>query len=118
MGRRLLCPLACAVVTALVLNHHIAAAAPPRYVAEWTDGTFTTADEVQDWGRGDGQPAMAGRSLFDPTNPVRAIRDTKLIRLESPASWVEFHGGDRLPGRVIAFVPADAATGIPAHLLV
>ena len=93
-------------------------ALPPRYAAEWVDRSFTAAEEVQDWGGSDTEPALAGRMLFDAANPVRTIRDTRLIRPEPTASYVEFLGGDRLPGRVIGYVPADAAPGVPAHLLV
>jgi NPCBM/NEW2 domain len=87
-------------------------------VAVWEDGSESTADEIIDWGRGDGRPNLAGRLLFDARNPVRTICDTKLTRGLAAESYLEFCGGDRLPGRIVQFVPADESSPTPPHFLV
>jgi hypothetical protein len=93
-------------------------AAEPRYLAVWVDGTLTAADEILAWGGGDAQPSIAGRSLFDSGNPVRTLVDTTLARPAPPDRYVEFHGGDRLRGRIVRFVDAEDEPGVPAHVVV
>lgn len=101
-----------------LMNGRELIAAEPRYVAVWPDGSQATADEVHDWGRSDSRPALAGRLFFDPKNPVRSITDTTLLRPRPIDTYVEFRGGDRLPGRVVKFVDAEREAGVPAHLIV
>lgn len=98
---------------ALVLSGPLLAA-EPRYAVVWLDGTRTTGDEVEDWGRIDGAPRVGNRVLFDARNPARWLIDLRLPEARLPSggvgeSFVEFVGGDRLPGRVIAY--ADDGDG-------
>lgn len=80
-------------------------AAAQRYLAVWTDGTTTSGDEIIGWTGDNPRPSLAGRPLFvDP--PVRAIFDTA-DEAKRPEAFVEFRGGDCLPGRVVASFPAQ-----------
>jgi hypothetical protein len=101
----------------LIAARDLAAGDGTRYVGVWTDGSQAAADEVFDWGRSDGRPSLAGKPLFDPKNPVRSLQDTTLPRSLPLERFVEFRGGDRLPGRVVKYVDADAATAVPAHII-
>ncbi len=92
--------------------------AEPRYFAVWVDGRQTAADEIAGWGRSDSQPSLAGRPLYDSQNPIRTLVDTTCPRPALPERYVEFRGGDRLPGRVVKFAAADETTGMAAHLVV
>lgn len=88
------------------------------YVAVFVDGTRVTADEILDWGRADSKPSLGGRILFPVKNRVRSLEDTTIARSRTPAAYIEFRTGDRLPGRAVKFVEADPATGFPSHLVV
>ena len=90
----------------------------PRFVANWTDGTETTGAEVLNWGRGDTTPALSGQPLFRAGKTLRMLLDTTLPRTELRGACIEFHGGDRLPGRVREYVDADLLAGTPAHLII
>jgi hypothetical protein len=113
----LCCLLSASLAVGVTAGNDLVAADGGRYVGVWTDGSQAAADEVLDWGRSDGRPALAGRLLFDPKNPVRSLEDTTLPRRTPLDRYLEFRGGDRLPGRVVKFVDADPATAIPAHLV-
>ena len=90
-----------------------------RFQAEFADGTRTNADELRNWHETNAQPVLNNRPLFDQQNPARWVIDTSLKVSSTPAAFVEFFGGDRLPGAVIG-----AGSGLefkyhrlPAHLI-
>lgn len=90
-----------------------------RFQAEFTDGTRATADELRNWQDTAAQPVLNNKPLFDQANPVRWVIDTALKVSPTPTAFVEFFGGDRLPGAVVG-----AGTGLeskynrlPAHLI-
>ena len=65
-------------------------------------------------------PRLEGQPLLEPSNSFRWLRDRSLRLAELPPAYVEFHGGDRLPGMAI-----DYRTGqeerfdpLPPHLVV
>ena len=94
-----------------------AADLPARFVAVYDDGRRITGDEVRQW-TGE-TPTLAGQALWS-ADAVRWLCDQTLAAPGTPPAYVEFVGGDRLPGRVIGFRPAseDSAGALPAHLLV
>jgi len=96
------------------------AAAEPRYEATWADGSRTTGDELLDWGSATSQPRLGDRRLFDPANPIRSLRETRLAAEPLAESFIEFIGGDVLPGKVVGFATGgtDDYDALPAHLLV
>jgi len=90
-----------------------AVAAPsPRYIAVFADGarnegkTLSNRDAFGVFSR-KSQPKEG--STIDPKRPLRWLRDTTLGAW-SPSEYfqeyIEFYGGDRLPGKIIGFVPS------------
>lgn len=77
-----------------------------RFVATWSDGSRTTSEEVRDWGTSGDAPRLGDRPLFNAANPARSLVDTTQQVASADGPWIEFVGGDRLPGRVIG--PATA----------
>jgi hypothetical protein len=93
-------------------------AAESRFVAVWADGTRTADDEVREWHKVDSRPTLKGQPLFDAKNPASWLCDTQLTEVAAPRAFVEFAGGDRLPGRVVAYAESSATNGAIPHLLV
>ncbi|MBS0210876.1 MAG: hypothetical protein JSS27_18185 [Planctomycetes bacterium] len=110
-GWFMLVAVACAAVFGA--SSTCAAADPARYVAGWLDGTTTTGGEVRDWGNSDGHPELAGRRLFEGAPALRWLRDTQLLPAAQPTAFVEFFGGDTLPGKVTGFQSAVELPQIP-----
>lgn len=93
-------------VVALSSAARVAVAAegrPDRYVAEFADLSVQVAPEVTEWHEPAAQPKLAGKPIFDATNPARSIIDTDLRPAPRGRAYVEFFGGDVLPGSVEAF---------------
>jgi hypothetical protein len=90
-----------------------------RFQAEFADGSRVAGDELRNWHDTAAQPVLSNKPLFDASNPARWVIDTSLKVTAPPDSFVEFLGGDRLPGIVIG-----SSTGteqkyqrLPPHLL-
>ncbi len=91
-----------------------------RYVAVFSDGSVLEGNALQNWHDARSRPALEGTSLDNPANPLRWLRDRSLrgkAYKSSAASYVEFTGGDRLPGKVVSVIFNDYG-GAPSHLLV
>jgi len=88
-----------------------------RYLAAWDDGAYHAGDVLGPWWNIDDQPRLDGQPLF--TGPRRPAwicdRTSPQATLDA---WVEFWGGDCLPGQVQATVAADPAQGAVQHFLV
>ncbi|MGB9687815.1 hypothetical protein [Thermogutta sp.] len=79
-----------------------------RFVAEWTDGSLLTGPEIAGWGDPGDVPELGGRKLFGDDIRIRWIVDTQPGRQMVPAEgYIEFVGGDRLPGKVESARPAE-----------
>jgi hypothetical protein len=103
----------------------------PAYSAAFADGTRATAAQIATWHDAAAVPAVDGRPLFDAANPARWVvggpppvalpgdRPAPLVD-EEPAAFVEFVGGDRLPGTVEEHRSGldDWSEHLPPHLLV
>jgi hypothetical protein len=96
------------------------AAGADRFSALLARGTRISGPEVVPWHFTGAQPKLGEAFLLDPTNHVRWLRDTTLPQPVIPNEFVEMVGGDRLPGRVLAF--RDGAQSpfeaLPPHLIV
>ncbi len=91
-----------------------------RFSALWSDGSRTSGPEIQDWFATDSRPRLNDRTLFDSRNPVRWIRDTTLKPEPPPTAFIEFVGGDLLPGKVVGYAAGSsiAYESLPPHVLV
>jgi hypothetical protein len=96
-----------------------AAETDQRYSAGWRDGTTVAGSEVADWHEQNAHPHLSGRRLFDEANPCRRLIDRSHSPALPPSVFVEFFGGDRLPGRVLGFQNGAESPyhRLPAHLL-
>ncbi len=91
-----------------------------RYVAVFSDGSVLEGNHLQNWHDARSKPTLEGTSLDDPANPLRWMRDRRLRGKAykfSSGSYVEFAGGDRIPGKVVS-VSFNDYGGAPSHLLV
>ena len=77
--------------------------AAERYVAMFADGSRAEEVEVREWNEPNAQPKIGGRALFDPAVPVRWIIDRQQTAASKPTAYIEFEGGDRLAGDVLAY---------------
>ncbi len=108
-----------AVITVLLLALIVAwataaeePAAPPPYLAVFTDGSRVEGQQVVDWSSHTSSPRLDDTSLVDPARPLRWLRDRRLSQPDAQAfatGFIEFVGGDRLPGRVVGFEAGDDA---------
>jgi hypothetical protein len=94
-----------------------------KYAAVFVDGTRVEGRTLAGWQTHTGGPTLDSVPLMDEQRPLRWLRDLTLAPYKpQPGSpgFVEFAGGDRLPGRVVAFVqeaPGGSA-GPQPHLVV
>lgn len=78
-----------------------------RYTAVRVDGTRFHGTKVEQWHDEKAQPRISGQKLFEEKKPdLRWLRDNALEIDAQPESFVEFYGGDRLPGPVVQAVAA------------
>ena len=75
----------------------------PRFRASFSDGTFKDSDQFVNWFDDKTQPTLQGQQLFAAANPMRWLMDRSQPLPEQPKAYVEFIGGDRMPGRVITY---------------
>lgn len=97
----------------------LVSAAEPRYVARFADGSRLEGNALVNWHEINAQPQLEGRSLLDPNNHFRWLRDRTLSPAPLPSAYVEFITGDRLPGNVVRYdALGDDYDPQPAHFLV
>src|SRR5687768_5164630 len=97
----------------------LAHGAEPRYVARFADGSRLEGNALVNWHEINAQPQLEGRSLLDPNNHFRWLRDRTLSPAPLPAAYIEFVTGDRLPGNVVGYdALGDDYDPLPAHFLV
>lgn len=113
-GRSLVAALALAVTGPALAD-------VPLYEGRFADGTRVSAAQFAAWHDAAAQPQLGGRAILDPANPLRwASTNGASATAENPGAFVEFVGGDRLPG-----VVEESRSGqeslferLPPHLLV
>ena len=91
-----------------------------RYLAVFANGERSAGQRISGWHVANGTPKLEQTELRGESRSLRWFRDRSLDRSEQfqgTEGAVQFVGGDRLPGRVIAFVEATD-DGTSAHLLV
>ncbi len=90
-----------------------------RFQAEFADGSRVNGDELRNWHETNAQPLLANKPLFDKANPARWVVDTALKVSATPTAFVEFVGGDRLPGMVVGSGTGSESrfARLPPHLI-
>ncbi len=84
--------------------------AEPRYQAVLRDGSKLAGNVILPWHYAGAHPKLADRLLFEPSNPTRWLRDTRLEE-SAPRAFIEFAGGDRLPGTVLGYSETATLAG-------
>ena len=79
-----------------------------RFLGMRNNGARVNDERVTEWHDQTAVPKLAGQPIFDPANPFRWLIDQAVPMPASPDAFVEFQGGDCLPGRVVDFVPAES----------
>lgn len=117
MGRRILivAVVLCAPGRAMTLP-----AAESRYTAFFVNGNRVHGAEIFEWHDVKSQPRLDQQKLLDPAQPLRWVQDNSLPPAELPDAYIEFIGGDRLPGRVTDYRHGTESPyrRLPPHLLV
>ena len=113
VAQRLL-PVIC-LLTSVALR-----AEQPRFSAMFADGSRYEGNTLSDWHQRGLQPRLEDRTLFDANNSMRWLRDRSLTPGPIPGAFIEMVTGDRLPGRVVGYVPGDASffEQLPGHFFV
>jgi len=95
---------------------------PPeqRFVGQFQDGTRVFADKPIDWADDTVQPKLATVPIFDATKPLRWLIDQAQPLGVTPKAFVEFAGGDVLPGIVADYEPpqSDSFENLGEYLVV
>ena len=88
-----------------------------NFYAPFYDGSrvYAAANPKDVWGSIEAM--LGGRRLFGTRNPVRLLQNFRPCVLpEGPR--ILMANGDVIPGRITGFLPASAANGVPARLLI
>ncbi len=103
----------------VVATARFAPAEDNRYTAVFSDGSRVAGGRLTEWGNNN-QPKLNGRPLFDQSNHIRWLKKETVERPSQPSAFIEFAGGDCLPGRVIGTGSTSTLEcgELPAHLLV
>jgi hypothetical protein len=81
-----------------------------RYLVEFTDGTQVTDNHLSGWDSWPGKPMLGDTPLDNKQRPIRWMRDTALTPPSNALlelGYVEFATGDRIPGQVKEYLPAN-----------
>ena len=90
-----------------------------RCEAVFADGTRVYGDKIFGWQKHPGAPRLDKTSLADAKRPLLWLSDRK-PRRQNPRpgpAYIEFVGGDRIPGAIMSAESGDGLY-VPAHLLV
>ena len=111
--------LVCAVLT-FPLLFASAMAQEGRYAAELADGSRIAGSKLDNWNDEKQSPSLSGRAVFDEKNPFRWLIDHSLSPVADSGAFVEFFGGDRLPGEVAGYRTGQESPflAVPKHLVV
>src|SRR5437870_2744684 len=90
-------------LAACLLAPSLLSAQSTRFSAQFTSGKRLDGTEIFDWHDVKAEPRLDNRKLFFAADRVLWIEDNSIAPAEMPEAFVEFFGGDRLPGRVLEF---------------
>jgi hypothetical protein len=77
-----------------------------RFLGMVSDGARLKADKILNWFDQTSNPTLGGHALFDVKRPLRWMIDQAVELGPAPDAMLEFFGGDRLPARVIEYIPS------------
>lgn len=94
--------------------------AEPLFHARFADGTVVAGEPVRDWHDVNATPRIATLPLFDPKRPAEWLVRESPLPNASPAAYIEFVGGDRMPGEVIGYSTGSESPyrRLPSHFIV
>ena len=73
----------------------------PAFTCSFTDGSWYSGSQLSNWNKPDREPTLDGKKLFDTKKQIVWIKNNHIERQADPISYLEFYGGDILPGRVV-----------------
>ena len=93
---------------------------PPRYLAKTMNGRQVTGKELTGWQGTPSAPTLDGQPILSGEGRLKWLVDRYAAPQERPTAFVEFVGGDRLPGRVTGYRSGteQPLRKSPAHFLV
>ena len=92
-----------ACLAACSLGPAMAFAQGGRFSAQFGSGKRLDGAEIHDWHNPRAEPRLDNQKLFFQADHVQWIDDNSIPPAERPEAYVEFFGGDRLPGRVLEY---------------
>ena len=92
----------------------------PRFSAQFASGKWLDGAELRGWHDREAEPRLDSRKLFFAGDRILWIEDNTISPAAVPEAFVEFFGGDRLPGRVMEYQSGNESPvrTSPPHLLV
>lgn len=90
------------------------------YTAAFADGTYVADAKLAGWHDATATPQLNGKNVFDAAAPLLWMASNAKQTAVQPESFVEFVGGDCLPGMVQAYRSGTESwtERLPPHLLV
>jgi hypothetical protein len=74
-----------------------------RFSAQFASGKRLNGADIYDWQVEKADPRLDNQKLFFAADRLTWIEDNSIAPAEIPEAFVEFFGGDRLPGRVLEY---------------
>src|SRR5712691_6254683 len=96
-------PIVALFILGCALSAPCRAAGEMRYSAQFASGKRLDGAEIREWHDPAAQPRLDNQKFFVPADHVVWIEDNSIPLADPPAAFVEFFGGDRLPGRVTEY---------------
>lgn len=96
-------PVVACFILACALSSPGRAAGEMRYSAQFASGKRHDGAEIHEWHDPAAQPHLDNQKFFFPADHAVWIEDNTIPPAEPPNAFVEFFGGDRLPGRVTEY---------------
>ncbi len=74
-----------------------------RFTAQYVSGKRLNGAEIFDWNDEKADPRLDNQKLFFAADRILWIEDHAIAPADLPEAFVEFFGGDRLPGQVLEY---------------
>ena len=94
-------PLLVLLTLAILPSSTLVSAEQLRFQAMLFNGTIVDGKTLQNWYDDKTPPVLDKTQIFNKANPIRWLMDREKELPQTPKAYVEFVGGDRLPGKII-----------------